>query len=177
MVRVSGPPPVRNPAAPSQSTERNLQRPVRLQILIRRSRSGQRTVAARSLARAESACLWAKGWAHCFGGNSCYNSGLQATRRSCRSQSQNVDREIRPLWRVFTRGRIRHAQAAQSVGYLKCRRSVRFLAPCSCCRPHQDRVFFAGLVVSYRRLVGFDTRYAAISARSISSSANSTHGR
>jgi hypothetical protein len=114
-----------------------------------------------------------KSWAHCFGGNSCDISDLQA-RRSCRSQSQNVDREIRTLWRAFTQGRIGQARTAQSVRYFKCRRSVQFLAPGSCYRLHQDRVFFAGLVVSHRRRVTFDTQHAAISARSVSSSANST---
>jgi len=117
-------------------------------------------------------------WVHCFSGNSCDIDGLKATRRDPRrSLSQNVDREIRTLWRALARVPLGQQRAAESdVCNPKRRRSVQFLAPGCCYRFHQDRVFFTGSVfrpgVFRPSRVGLDRR--AISARANRSSANLT---
>jgi hypothetical protein len=124
-------------------------------------------------------------WVHCFNSSFCDINGLQAMRRSLprRSQSQNVDREIRALWRAPARIPIGQSRAPESdVRDLKCCRSVQFLVPGCCYRFHEDRVFFAGPSVFqpglfqpglFRpRRVGPDRERAALSPRAIRSSAN-----
>jgi hypothetical protein len=106
--------------------------------------------------------------AHCFSGNSCDINGLQASRRS-----QNVDREIRTLWRAPARVPIGQARAAEGdVRNFKRRRPVQFLAPGRCYRFHEGRVLFTGSVVFHPgvfqpRRVGLDQQRAAISAQAI----------
>jgi hypothetical protein len=113
--------------------------------------------------------------AHCFSGNSCDIIGLQAPRRS-----QNVDREIRTLWRAPARVPIGQARAAESdVRNFKRRRPVQFLAPGRCYRFHEGRVLFSGSVVFHPGVcqpqpVGLDKQRAAISAQAICSSVNLT---
>ena len=113
--------------------------------------------------------------AHCFGGNSCDIIGLQAP---CRSQ--NVDREIRTLWRAPARVPIGQARAAEgSVRNFKHRRPVQFLAPGRCYRFHEGRVLFTGSVVFHPGVfqphrVCLDKQRAAISAQAICSSVNLT---
>ncbi len=120
-------------------------------------------------------------WAHCFSGDSCDIDGCKARHRDPRrSQSRNVDREIRTLWRVLARVPIGQQRAAESdVGSLKRCRSVQFLAPGGCYRFHQDRVFFTGSVVFRPSVVrpirgGLDKQRRAISAQANFSSANLT---
>jgi len=119
-------------------------------------------------------------WVHCFSGNSCDIDDFKAPRRS---QSRNVDREIRTLWRAVARVPIEQRRAAESgVGNFKRRRSVHFLVPGCCYRFHQDRLFLTGSVVFQPGVfrprvfrpsrVGLDRR--AISARANCSSANLT---
>jgi len=116
-------------------------------------------------------------WVHCFSGNSCDIDDFKAPRRS---QSRNVDREIRTLWRAVARVPIEQRRAAESgVGNFKRRRSVHFLVPGCCYRFHQDRLFLTGSVVFQPRVirpsrVGLDKQRRAISARANRSSANLT---
>jgi hypothetical protein len=120
-------------------------------------------------------------WVHCFSGDSCDIDHLRAARRNPRrSQSQNVDREIRTLWRALARVPIGQQRAAESgVCNSERRRPVQFLDPGCCYRRHEDRVLFTGSVVfqprvirSYR--VGRDQQRRALSAQANCSSANLT---
>jgi hypothetical protein len=119
-------------------------------------------------------------WVHCFSGNSCDIDGLKAARRDPRrSLSQNVDREIRTLWRALAQVPLGQQRAAESaVCNFKRRRSVQFLVPGRCYRFHQDCLFLTGSVFRPRVFrpsrVGLDEQRRAISARANRSSANLT---
>jgi hypothetical protein len=103
---------------------------------------------------------------HCFGGNNRDIIGLQASRRS-RSQNQNVDREIRTLWRVPPGVGLKPTRAARG-GFRNARsRPGWFLAAGCGDRRRPDRVFFAGSIVFQPRRIGFDAQRAAIDARSV----------
>ena len=111
---------------------------------------------------------------HCFGGNSRDIIGLQALRRG-RSQSPDVDREIRTLWRALAGVGIGPSRAARGcIRNTGRRRSVRFLAAGHRDRLRQDRVFLAGSVVFQLRRIGLDAQRAAIGAGSALPSPNLT---